>query len=127
MKVLMVLTSHDQLGNTGRKTGFAIAVDSSGAPNGPLIELAKVDPIDDFVVGPTGEIIFATHGATVRRRAVDGTITTVLPSGGDGCTAVALVKRSDGADALLVLTTGGFSEGRREPARVLRINYSTSK
>jgi len=22
MKVLMVLTSHDQLGNTGRKTGF---------------------------------------------------------------------------------------------------------
>jgi AraC family transcriptional regulator len=26
MKVLMVLTSHDQLGNTGRKTGFADAV-----------------------------------------------------------------------------------------------------
>lgn len=22
MKILMVLTSHDQLGNTGRKTGF---------------------------------------------------------------------------------------------------------
>ena len=24
MKVLMVLTSHDQLGNTGRKTGFGL-------------------------------------------------------------------------------------------------------
>ena len=23
MKIIMVLTSHDQLGNTGRKTGFA--------------------------------------------------------------------------------------------------------
>jgi hypothetical protein len=24
MKILMVLTSHDQLGNTGRKTGFCV-------------------------------------------------------------------------------------------------------
>jgi len=91
------------------------------------MELAKVGPIDDFVIGPSGEIIFATHGATVKRRASDGTVTTILPSGGDGCTAVALVKRSDATDALLVLTTGRFSEGGREPARVLRIDYTTSK
>src|SRR5262249_46085516 len=52
---------HVLVSNSSRGTLAAIAVDSSGAPNGPLIELAKVDPIDDFVVGPTGEIIFATR------------------------------------------------------------------
>ena len=118
---------HVLVSNSSRRTLATIAVDSRGAPTGPPIELAKVGPIDDFVVGPTGEIIFATHGATVRRRAVDGTITTVLPSGGDGCTAVAVVKRSDGADALLVLTTGGFAEGRKDPARLLRLPYSNSR
>lgn len=86
--------------------------------------MAKVGPIDDFVIGPRGEIIFATHGATVERRTSDGMITTVLSSGGDGCTAVALVKHPSGGDALLVLTTGGFAEGRKEPARVLRVRYS---
>jgi hypothetical protein len=113
--------------NSSRGTLATVAVDSGGGPAGPLMELAKVGRIDDFVIGPGGEIIFATHGATVQRRAADGTVTTILPSGGDGCTAVALVKRPDGADALLVLTTGGFSEGRKEPARVLRIDYTPPK
>ena len=30
MKILMVLTSHDKLGNTGRKTGFWL--EEGGAP-----------------------------------------------------------------------------------------------
>lgn len=118
---------HLVVSNSSRGTLATIVVDSRGAPAGQLMELAKVGPIDDFVIGPSGEIIFATHGATVKRRASDGTVTTILPSGGDGCTAVALVKRSDATDALLVLTTGRFSEGGREPARVLRIDYTTSK
>ena len=43
-------------------------------------------------------------------------------SGCDECTAVALAK-GRGAPTLIVLTTGGFSEGRKAPARVLRLPY----
>ena len=36
MKILQVLTSHDQLGNTGRKTGFWI--EEGGPPKKELIK-----------------------------------------------------------------------------------------
>jgi hypothetical protein len=42
MKVLMVLTSHDQLGNTGRKTGFWL--EEMAAPSTGCGFLARPDP-----------------------------------------------------------------------------------
>jgi hypothetical protein len=85
--------------------------------------LARVGHIDDFLIGPSGEVVFTTHGETLMRWSQDGAITTLMQSGCDGCTAVAMVKGADGGRALIVLTTGGFSEGRKEPARVLRLPY----
>jgi hypothetical protein len=108
--------------NSSRGTLLTVAVDAKGAASGPITELAKVGPIDDFIVGPRGEVVFTTHGATLLRRAADGSVTTLMASGCDGCTAVALAK-GRGAPALIVLTTGGFSEGRKAPARVLRLPY----
>ena len=49
MKILMVLTSHDQLGNTGRKTGFWL--EEFAAPYftfldaGATLQLAVVLPV----------------------------------------------------------------------------------
>src|SRR5262245_9923952 len=51
MKVLMVLASHDQLGNTGRKTGFwleELSAASLKMPDGkPLVEGKKVTGFTD--------------------------------------------------------------------------------
>ena len=113
--------------NSSRGTLSTIAVDANGAPAGPVALLAQVGPIDDFLIGPGAEIIFATHGPALKRRAPDGTITTILATGCDGCTAVALWKGRDGSPALIVLTTGGLREGGKEPARVLRLPYPTSR
>jgi sugar lactone lactonase YvrE len=115
------------ISNSSRGAITKVAIGGDGNPAGAVTELAKVGAIDDFVVGPQGEIIFATHGAKLQRRAADGTTTTLLESGCDGCTAVAFVKDGSGADALLILTTGGFSEGRKDPARVLRLPYRNSR
>jgi hypothetical protein len=115
------------ISNSSRGAIHKVAIGSDGSPVGAVTEVAKVGAIDDFVVGPQGEIIFATHGAKLQRRAADGTTTTLLESGCDGCTAVAFVKDGSGADALLILTTGGFSEGRKDPARVLRLPYRNSR
>lgn len=109
--------------NSSYGTLSTIDIDAAGAPSGPVKLLTRVGRIDDFLIGPSGEIVFTTHADALMRWSQDGTFTTLMQSGCDGCTAVALVKGSDGGDALVVLTTGGFSEGRKEPARVLRLPY----
>jgi putative intracellular protease/amidase len=60
MKVLMVLTSHDRLGNTGRKTGFWL--EEMAAPYyvfkeaGAQITLASPKGGPDHVLGDCGEV-----------------------------------------------------------------------
>ena len=109
--------------NSSRGTLSTVSVGRNGAPSGPVTVLAQVGPIDDFVFGPSGEIIFTTHGATLMRRSPNGEMTTLLASGCYGCTAVAQTKSRQGADSLIVLTTGGLAEGGKDPARVLRLPY----
>ena len=75
MKILMVLTSHDQLGDTGRKTGFWLK--EFAAPHftfldaGATVTLASpkggqppIDPVSDTPEGQTD--------ATRRTRRLDG-------------------------------------------------------
>ncbi|OBV10968.1 hypothetical protein I603_1376 [Erythrobacter dokdonensis DSW-74] len=75
--------------------------------------------VDDFAIAGDGSIYLATHGDTIMRAQADGTLTTVLPTGGDGSTAVAFVPGDPAS--LYVLTTGGLLEGAGRPARLLRI------
>lgn len=114
------------ISNSSRGTLSTLGVSADGRPAGPLTVLAEVGPVDDFAVDKSGAILFTTHGQALKRRAVDGTITTLMETGCDGCTAVALVKGQGRSDALVVLTTGGLSEGRKEPARVLQLPYRVS-
>lgn len=109
--------------NSSFGTLSTIDLDTAGAPTGPVKLLTRVGRIDDFLIGPSGEVVFTTHGEKLMRWSQDGAITTLMESGCDGCTAVALVKAAGGDSALIVLTTGGFSEGRKEPARVLHLPY----
>ena len=44
MKILIVLTSHDKLGNTGRKTGFWLE-DREGAPRHRWLIVGSTDSI----------------------------------------------------------------------------------
>ncbi len=111
------------ISNSSRGTLSTIAIAADGAHSGDLSVLAQVGPIDDFAIAPNGEIIFTTHGPTLKRRAIDGAVSTLLENGCDGCTAVAIT--GSGAErSLIVLTTGGLSEGGKMPARVLRLPYA---
>jgi hypothetical protein len=109
--------------NSSRGTLSITTIGTSGAPSTPLTPLAQVGPIDDFAIGPAGEIIFTTHGATLKRRSADGTVSDLMTAGCDGCTAVTIVTGAGGSRDLIVLTTGGLAEGGKQPARVLRLPY----
>lgn len=97
-----------------------LAADGSAA--GPLQPVATDLPgADDFVVLPEGGYVVATHGDRVVRVAADGTVATVTDDPRvRGNTAVALL--GDGAARqLVVLGTGGLSEGGHEPGVVLSL------
>lgn len=104
--------------NSSRGTLSSIKIDASGRGGKPQL-VAKVGPIDDFALVEGGDVIFATHSDTLRRLRPDGSISDLISKGCDGCTAVAVTGASK--RQLLVLTTGGLAEGRKEPARVLRL------
>ncbi len=98
----------------------AVAIGADERPAGPTRLVVSPGKVDDFVVAADGSIYLATHSDTVLRAAPDGTLTTVLPSGGDGSTAVAFT--SPDQNALYVLTTGGLLEGAGRPARLLKVD-----
>lgn len=111
------------ISNSSRGTLSAVRVDKQGAPVLPVAVVKQVGPIDDFLVEKSGRVVFTTHGAKLLRLSKTGQVTSILETGCDGCTAVALTKGRDGKDALVVLTTGGLAEGRKEAARVLLVPY----
>jgi sugar lactone lactonase YvrE len=90
------------------------------APAAPVL-FAQTGPVDDFAFDNEGAIIAATHGATLIRIASNGAVTSILPDGCGGCTAIAL--SGDGSHAY-VLTTGGLLEGLSEPARLLSLQLN---
>jgi len=104
--------------NTSRQTLYRIALGASGKPKGPLAEFAKTGGIDDFAFAPDGSIYVATHQASITRVSRTGKVDTVLPTGCDGCTSLAL--RGHGTQqSLVVLTTGSWGEpDATTPARV---------
>jgi sugar lactone lactonase YvrE len=103
--------------NSYRGALYRVALGSDGKPTGAIEIVAKTGAIDDFAVAPGGVFYFATHEARILRVGADGALSTVLPEGADGSTAVALA----GVNALYVLTTGGLLEGGRAEAKLLRI------
>jgi sugar lactone lactonase YvrE len=109
------------ISNSSRGAIFSVAIASSGAAAGPLQEVAKTGPIDDFRIEDDGAIIFATHADKLVRLAPDGARTEILAEGCGGCTAVARIPSGETETDLVVLTTGGLLEGKQEPARVLRV------
>ena len=48
MKILMVLTSYDQLGNTGRKTGFWLEEFAAPYPVKPSKNVTLAIPVEPF-------------------------------------------------------------------------------
>lgn len=101
--------------NSGRGALYEVAINEEGRPaSAPLLK-AETGAIDDFWV-EDGRIVFTTHGEALQALEPDGSITTLLTAGCDGCTSVA--RRGDD---YIVLTTGGLLEGRTEPARILAV------
>lgn len=100
--------------NSGRGALYEIALEGSAAASEPTL-FAQTGPIDDFWIDED-RIIFTTHDDALKTVETDGSTTTLLAEGCDGCTSV--IRRSD---AYLVLTTGGMLEGHNEPARMLEI------
>lgn len=99
----------------------ALPLTREGKPGGALRTVATPGRVDDFAIsGDDGGIYLATHTDTVLHAAPAGMVRTVLPEGGDGSTAVALVPGD--TQALYVLTTGGLFEGGKAPARLLKMS-----
>ncbi len=104
------------ISNSSRGAIFSVPI-TANRPAGPLLMHAAPGPVDDFTFLADGAIAAATHGAALLRVEPDGAVSPILEQGCDGCTAVF----SDGADGLIVLTTGNLLEGGSAPARVLRV------
>lgn len=106
------------ISNSFRGAVYRVGLGDDLAPEGTLALVGEPGAIDDFVVAPDGAIYLATHRDTLLRVGADGAVTTVLPQGADGSTAVAF---TPAGDALYALTTGGLTEGGREEAKLLRV------
>lgn len=109
-----LLISNSSLGHLA-----SVRIDAKGAPAGAVTIISKTGAIDDFLVGKSGDVVFATHGAELKRLTAAGKLETVLPSGCDGCTSLARVRTDKGKNGIAVLTTGSLLEGGKKPARVL--------
>jgi sugar lactone lactonase YvrE len=110
--------------NSSRGGLFSIPVNRDGNILGAAKRVAKTDSIDDFFVTRSGDIVFATHADQLKRVRATGEIDTLLPSGCDGCTALAPFRNENGVEGLAVLTTGGLLEGGTKPARVLFVPFA---
>ncbi len=107
------------ISNSQRGALLRVALGDDLRPAGPVETIAEPGAIDDFAVAADGAIYLATHRAMLLRIAPgDNAVSTVLPEGADGSTAVALTP--DGA-ALYALTTGGLIEGGGAEAKLLRV------
>jgi hypothetical protein len=96
-----------------------VRIGAGGAPDGPLTVLARTGPVDDFHAEASGDIIFTTHGAMLKRLRANGVIESLLDRGCDACTSVVPLRNAAGHDGFAVMTTGNLLEGGKEPARVL--------
>jgi hypothetical protein len=106
--------------NSARGALYRLPLGADGAPAGPLETVAEPGGIDDFWIEPDGTVVLATHGDALLRIAPDGARTELLSEGCDACTAVAPRDGPAGRE-WIVLTTGGFLEGRGAPARILAL------
>ena len=101
--------------NSGRGAIYEVTLNEDGSAGSDPLIVAEIGPVDDFYVDD-GRIVLTTHGDALQAIEADGSITTLLAEGCDGCTSV--VRRGD---AYLVLTTGGLLDGHTDPARILSI------
>jgi hypothetical protein len=110
--------------SSARRSLFRVAIAPDGSASGPLQTLASGLPgADDFEALPDGGFVVATHGHSVVRVGASQQVTTVTEDPRvRGNTAVAVL----GAGAtrrVVVLGTGGLSEGGREPGVVLSVPW----
>jgi len=93
--------------NTAQGSLFLIKMDKDGKPAGEPEQLAKTGLIDDFWINADGSIIFTTHGDVLKSISTDGTITSVISEGCNGCTAVAPYPLGQ-SDTFVLINDGGF-------------------
>ena len=108
-----LLISNSSLGHL-----VSVKIDAKGNPSGAVTVLAKTGPIDDFLVTVADDVIFASHGAALKRISKAGMLSDLMTTGCDGCTALVSFK-SGKQRGIAILTTGSLLEGGRGPARVL--------
>ncbi len=108
--------------SSATRTIYRLGIGDDGAAVGPLTPvIADLPGTDDFLVLPEGGYIASTHSDRVVKIAGDGTIETLTDDARlKGNTSVAL--RGEGDErTLIILGTGGLSEGLSEPGVVLAI------
>jgi sugar lactone lactonase YvrE len=109
------------ISSSAQKTLFRIAISADGKISGEMSVFARFPGADDFVLLPEGGIVMTTHGDRIIRQAADGTQSVVTTDPRVlGNTSVGLVGTGPGRK-LLVLGTGGFSEGGKGDAVVLAV------
>jgi len=106
--------------NTSRGVIYRVALTPQFEPAGGSTTVAVTGQVDDFAISPRGTIYATTHGAKLLAIEPDGTMRSVLETGCDSCTSVAMARRN-GKDTLIVLTTGNLFEGGETPARILAV------
>lgn len=106
--------------SSAQKALYKIAIGPDSAPSGGLTPIVTDLPgADDFAPLPEGGFVVATHSDRVVRVGADGAISTITDDPRiRGNTAVAL--QGSGPDRrVVILGTGGFSEGLKGDAVVL--------
>ncbi|MBU0834694.1 MAG: hypothetical protein KKH33_20220 [Alphaproteobacteria bacterium] len=101
--------------NSSRQALYRVALDGAGPKGAPQL-FAATGSIDDFAFLADGTIAAASHGATLIGIDAEGTVSTLLAAGCDGCTSVISYGPSE---ELVVLTTGNLLEGGTDAARIL--------
>ena len=99
------------------KTVYRLRLGSGDRPVGQLMSVATAQGADDLAVARDGTIYLATHGTSVVRIDPKGRSTAVLTENVDGCTSAAL---SPDGRTLYVLGTGGFFEGKKGEATLVK-------
>ena len=108
--------------SSANRTIYRLGVGEDGTAQGPLTPvIADLPGADDFIVLQEGGYVASTHADRVVKISKDGTLETLTDDARiKGNTSVAL--RGEGEErTLIILGTGGLSEGLSQPGVVLAL------
>lgn len=110
------------ISSSAQRKVFSVEVGADGAAAGPMEPVLELPGADDFAVLPDGGLIVATHGKEVLRVSPAGAVSTLTSDPRVlGNTAVAITG-SGASRKVVILGTGGFSEGGKADAAIVAIS-----